>query len=334
MKTRAKTLSILLLLTLSGGCAVLSGAEPAPPHASAVPLDRGRPEVVSVGGLRFRGALELSGGGIGGLSGLWVAPDGARFVAIGDTGLVATGGLDYDAAGRLSGATDLRTRPLAVEEGFSKRKKRTDAEDLARLPDGGWLVALERDHRILRYPSGENGPEGVPTPIPVPPGVTEDTPPNSGLESLTRLADGRFLTIEEGEDGAAQERRAWVTRSAALPERRGDWLPLTYRTAPRFRPTSVAPLPDGGALVLERRVSLLGGWSSRIVRVAAKELRAGAVADGRELARLEAPLLNDNFEGIATRSDPAGETLVYLVSDDNFSALQRGYLVMFALPDE
>ncbi|XKH37761.1 esterase-like activity of phytase family protein [Azospirillum doebereinerae] len=119
----------------------------------------------------------MSGGGIGGLSGLWVAPDGARFVAIGDTGLVATGGLDYDAAGRLSGATDLRTRPLAVEEGFSKRKKRTDAEDLARLPDGGWLVALERDHRILRYPSGENGPEGVPTPIPVPPGVTEDTPP-------------------------------------------------------------------------------------------------------------------------------------------------------------
>ncbi|WP_449233057.1 esterase-like activity of phytase family protein [Azospirillum doebereinerae] len=334
MKTRTKALSILLLLTLSGGCAVLSGAEPAPPRVSVVPLDRERPGVVSAGSLRFRGALELSGGGIGGLSGLWVAPDGGRFVAVGDTGLVATGGLEYDAAGRLSGATDLRARRLAVEEGLSKRKQRTDAEELARLPDGGWLVALERDHRILRYPSGDSGPDGAPVSVPVPPGVTEDTPPNSGLESLTRLSDGRFLTIEEGEDGAVQERRAWVTRGAALPERRGDWLPLTYRTAPRFRPTGVAPLPDGGALVLERRVSLLGGWSSRIVRVAATDLRTGAVADGRELARLEAPLLNDNFEGIATRSGPAGETLVYLVSDDNFSSLQRGYLVMFALSGE
>jgi len=331
MKTRTKILSILLLLTLSGGCAVLSGAEPAPSRASAVALDRERPGVDSVGSLRFRGALELGGGGIGGLSGLWVAPDGGRFVAVGDTGLVATGGLEYDAAGRLSGATGLRGRPLPVEEGLSKRKRRTDAEELARLPDGGWLVSLERDHRILRYPSGENGPDGVPTPVPVPPSVAEETPANSGLESLTRLADGRFLTIEEGEDGAPQERRAWVTRDAALPERRGDWLPLTYRAAPRFRPTGAAPLPDGGALVLERRVSLLGGWSSRIVRVAAADLRAGAVIDGRELARLEAPLLNDNFEGIATRAGPAGEVLVYLVSDDNFSPLQRGYLAMFAL---
>ncbi len=334
MTTRTP-LSLLFVLALCGGCAAPvggdAGVDGAAPWSSVVPLDHGRPGLDRVGDLRFLGALDLKGEGVGGLSGLWVDTDGARFVAIGDTGLVGTGRLDYDAAGRLGDVRDLRVRPLAVEEGVSARKRRTDAEDLTRLPDGGWLVTLERDHRLLRYPAGDNGPEGTPHPVPVPPTVAEETPPNGGLESLTRLADGRFLTIEEGEDGGDQNRRAWVTRSAALPERREDWLPLTYRSAPRHRATSAAPLPDGGALVLERRFSLLGGWSSRIVRVAAADLRAGAVIDGRELARLEPPLLNDNFEGIATRPGPAGETRVYLLSDNNFSPLQHSYLALFAL---
>lgn len=333
MTTRKKTLSILLLLVLAGGCAAMvGGGRPAAPHA-AVPLDRDRPATATAGALVFRGALELAGdGGIGGLSGLWVADDGGRFVAIGDNGRVASGLLEYDAAGWMIGVADPRARPLAVEEGLTGKKRRTDAEDLTRLPDGGWLVAFERDHRLLRYPAGDAGPEGAPGPVPLPPTVAETAPANGGLESLTRLADGRLLTIEEGEDGADRQRRAWLSRGAAAPQRSADWLPLTYRTAPRYRATAAAPLPDGGALVLERRLSLIGGWSARIVRVPAESLRPGAVIDGEELARLEPPLLNDNFEGIATRRGPGGETLVYLISDDNFSPLQRTYLALFALP--
>ncbi|PWC86990.1 hypothetical protein TSH100_11465 [Azospirillum sp. TSH100] len=337
----------LLLVALSGGCAAVVGAgggEPGPVTASPVPLDRGRPDKLAVGPLRFLGGLDISGGErVGGLSGLWVDPAGDRFVAIGDTGLVVDGRLRTDADGRLTGLSEVHARPLTVEEGTSHRKRRTDAEDLTRLPDGGWLVSLERDHRILRYKAGERGPEGIPTPIPLPPGM-DSTPENGGLESLTLLSDGRLLTIEEGEEDGRQERRAWITKlgntkadpaGGGVPHSAADWQPFTYRTAPRYRPTSVAPLPDGGVLVLERRVSLLGGWSSRLVRVAARQLTAGSVAgavvDGEELGRLEAPLVNDNFEGIATRPGPAGETLVYLISDNNFSSLQRTYLLMFAL---
>ncbi|WP_376965967.1 esterase-like activity of phytase family protein [Azospirillum sp. A26] len=339
----------LLLVALSGGCAAVVGAggdsDPTPGPlsvtASAVPLDRGRPEKVAVGPLRFLGGLDIAGGErVGGLSGLWIDPAGDRFVAIGDTGLVVDGRLQTDAEGRLAGLSEVHARPLTVEEGISHRKRRTDAEDLTRLPDGGWLVSLERDHRILRYKGGDGGdggdqgPEGTPTPIPMPPGM-DSTPENGGLESLTLLPDGRLLTIEEGKDNGHQDRRAWITRMGSsrdgVPASAADWQPFTYRTAPRYRPTSVAPLPDGGVLVLERRVSLLGGWSSRLVRVAARQLTAGAVVDGEELGRLEAPLVNDNFEGIATRPGPAGETLVYLISDNNFSSLQRTYLLMFAL---
>lgn len=333
----------LLLVALSGGCAAVVGSgrdsdtnsSPLSVTASTVPLDRGRPDKVAVGPLRFLGGLDVGGGEqVGGLSGLWVDPAGDRFVAIGDTGLVVDGRLQTSAEGRLAGLSEVHARPLTVEEGISHRKRRTDAEDLTRLPDGGWLVTLERDHRILRYKGGEHGPEGTPTPIPMPPGI-DSTPENGGLESLTLLPDGRLLTLEEGKDNGRQDHRAWITRVGSsgdgVPPSAGDWQPFTYRTAPRYRPTSVAPLPDGGVLVLERRVSLLGGWSSRLVRVAARQLTAGAVVDGEELGRLEAPLVNDNFEGIATRPGPAGETLVYLVSDNNFSSLQRTYLLMFAL---
>lgn len=342
-KSRAMTMRktvvwSLLLVALSGGCVAVVGAgggEPESVKAAAVPLDRGRSGRLAVGPLRFLGGLDIAGGDrVGGLSGLSVDPAGDRFVAIGDTGLVVDGRLQTDAGGRLTGLSDLHSRPLTIEEGTSHSKHRTDAEDLTRLPDGGWLVSLERDHRILRYKDGERGPEGTPTPIPLPPGM-DSAPENGGLEALTRLPDGRLLAMEEGRDDGRRERRAWITRVGikgdGVPRSAADWQPFTYLAAPRYRPTSVAPLPDGGVLVLERWVSLLGGWSSRLVRVAPGQLTAGAVVDGEELGRLEPPLVNDNFEGIATRPGPAGETLVYLISDNNFSPLQRTYLLLFAL---
>ena len=46
---------------------------------------------------------------------------------------------------------------------------------------------------------------------------------------------------------------------------------------------------------------------------------------------LRPPLIFDNFEGIAARSGAGGETLIYLLSDDNFNPLQRTLLLMFAL---
>lgn len=344
-----------LLLALAGGCATAvptaaptdfpreeSVAVPAaaPTVAAAVPLEAGNPARRSAGLLEFRGAVDLTGiEGIGGLSGLSISADGRRFTAVGDTGLVATGRLDYDPAGTLLGAGDLKVRPLPVEEGFTRKKRRTDAEELVRVPDrvggGGWLVSLERDHRILWYAGSPNGPDGKPAAIALPPGVEEESPENGGLEALTILSDGRLLTIEEGEEPAVPEHRAWTTAAPFDP--RGSlasiqWRPFTYMTAPRYRPVGAAGLADGGTLVLERRFSLLGGVSSRLALVSRAALEAGGEVHGKELLRLERPLLNDNFEGVAARRGDGGETLIYLVSDDNFNALQRTYLAVFALP--
>ena len=88
-----------------------------------------------------------------------------------------------------------------------------------------------------------------------------------------------------------------------------------------------AALPDGGALVLERRFGWLSGFASRIMRLEAAGLAAPVLA-GDEIARLVPPLLSDNFEGIAVA--PAGAGLhVLLISDDNFFFLQRTLLLLF-----
>ena len=41
----------------------------------------------------------------------------------------------------------------------------------------------------------------------------------------------------------------------------------------------------------------------------------------------------DNMEGIAAHRSPSGETILTLISDDNFSALERTLLMQFAMPD-
>jgi hypothetical protein len=46
---------------------------------------------------------------------------------------------------------------------------------------------------------------------------------------------------------------------------------------------------------------------------------------------IERPLTIDNFEGLAVVRDPSGGVLVYLLSDDNYSPLQRTLLLRFRL---
>ena len=71
----------------------------------------------------------------------------------------------------------------------------------------------------------------------------------------------------------------------------------------------------------------------RVAHVRTSDLRRGARIKGEVLAEFLPPLTLDNFEGIACRANEKGETILYLVSDNNFSDKQRTLLMMFALVD-
>lgn len=286
-----------------------------------VPLDFSKPELDTVGSLRYRGGLALRSPDerLGGLSGLLIDSSGGAFTAISDNGYWVGAKLIHDENGNLAGIADMTITPMLAPDGHPLRSARErDAESLARAPEGGVFVAFERDHRLWRYEK----PGALPAPTEGPAELGEQ-PSSQGLEGLALLADKRLFALSEGletKGGVV----GWVRDLG------GHWSRLTWRTGGGFQPTGAAILPDGDVLVLERRFPPVG---ARVRRVAPAAIASGAILEGEEIALLEGTLSVDNMEGIDAIRSPDGKTLIYMVSDDNYSPLQTTLLMMFELLD-
>ena len=98
-----------------------------------------------------------------------------------------------------------------------------------------------------------------------------------------------------------------------------------------FDVTDAAPLPDGGLVVLERRFRFSEGVKMRIRRIDARELKRGALIAGEVLLEANDSLNIDNMEGIAAHRGASGEIVLTLITDDNFSPLQRTLIYQFEL---
>ncbi len=278
-----------------------------------------------IGALTWLGGLELRAPDrrLGGLSGLLISPDGTRATVVSDKGYAVGFTLRHDAEGRLTGLAAGRIAPLrGPGGGFLTDKLDKDAEAMAHLRDGALAVAFEHNHRLWRYDNAEAPFSGVPVPL-APPPALNGLGLNSGIEALSELADGGLLAIAEGREDASD--------SPAYLWRGGRWHGLAYRRDGGFRPTGAALLPNGDILVLERFFNLLQGVRARLVRVPGAAVRPNARLSGPVLATLAPPLPLDNMEGIAVRQGPGGATQIYLISDDNYNALQRTILLHFAL---
>ena len=92
-------------------------------------------------------------------------------------------------------------------------------------------------------------------------------------------------------------------------------------------------LPSGDLLILERKFSWLGGLGIRIRSIALSALAPGAVVDGPAIFNADLGNEIDNMEGIDAHVTPEGDTVLTLVSDDNFSLIQRTLLLQFTLVD-
>jgi hypothetical protein len=285
------------------------------------------------GGLTYLGGLRLRSDakGFGGFSGLDISADGSDMIAVSDFGRRLDARLSYAKDGRLTGVTGAQLAPLTGLDGKPiTGKGEGDAEDIARL-GGTMLVSFERRHRILRYSADAAEVSALSSP----PGL-EKAPANGGIEALTQLPGGRLLAILEA--ATAVSGGASSGRSLAWIGNGRTWTEMQYARTGKLSPAGAATVPagkgEGDVLVIERHWSLLAGTRVRIARLKANELaKAGPGANlrAREIARLEAPLTVDNFEGIATRRGPGGALLVYLISDDNFNPLQETLLLLFRL---
>ena len=311
--------AILGLLPLS-----LGAEEPLALSALQRALHPEKPALEKFGALRSLGVLELSSGDprFGGFSGLTVSPDGERLEAVSDQGHWIAARILYDSTGRLAGLDRGRIAPLVGLDGAPLGyKRRQDAESLAVQGDG-LMVSFEHEHRIWRYAKVDGRAPKDPEALPPPPGLAS-LPANDGLEALAWLDGQGLLAIASKSDGAE--------RYPAFLRQDDAWQRLWYRRTAPYEPTGATVLPDGDLIVVERRFSLLGGLGIRLLRIARDSVAPGAVLEGAVLAELTLPLTIDNLEGVASRQGASGETLIYLISDDNFNALQRNLLLLFAL---
>jgi hypothetical protein len=106
---------------------------------------------------------------------------------------------------------------------------------------------------------------------------------------------------------------------------------FSVRRSEDFDISDAVLLPAGDLLILERKFSWLSGIGIRIRRIPLTSVAPGAVIDGPSI--FEANLANevDNMEGIDAHLTAEGETVLTMVSDDNFSMIQRTLLLQFAL---
>lgn len=302
--------------------------------ATRVPLNYEKPGQHQIGKLEYRGGLSLGSNDarFGGLSSLLVSADGKQMLAASDRGSWFSAELLYDAANNLSGIASANLAPITGPDGKALSGRYRDAEALAQGADGAILLAFEQHHRILRFAAPDKLDAhwlagDIPEHLNAPAELAEFNS-NAAMEGLAALEDGGVLILTEGLDNERAGKPGWLLRGG-----KGD-IRFEYKRAPRFRPTGATRLPDGNILTLERRYTLIGGVAALLRIVPEASIRAGALLEGPEVARLAPPLTVDNMEGVAVRRDSAGRIFVYLISDDNFSVLQRTLLLMFELNPE
>lgn len=284
---------------------------------SVAPLNAKQAEVLTARlpkNAKLAGAWELSASdpNFGGLSGIALDGDNS-LLAVTDSGgwvtlslekgVPVTGGIAY----------------MRGQDGkFLSGKWLNDAEDIA-YRDGIALVSFERDFRIEAFAIGSCGAQakavkvaGLPSSYD---GKTIDD--NEGPEAMTLLPDGSIRFGYEGATGSVSP------FGHVLASGEADW------TGTR------APSPSGFALVSMATVALSSNAERTVYLYrsfdpfrGARSVLTWGEGDAHQLT-LSRPVMTDNFEGMAVQPTGPGTARIWIVSDNNFTKLQRTLLYAF-----
>jgi hypothetical protein len=296
------------------------------PIPSFDPANRAR---TRFGALEYRSGLVLTSSfrGFGGLSGWRLDAKGERFISFSDKGSWFTGRIVYQGR-EMTGLADVEAAPMLGPDGKPITTRGWfDSESIA--IDGSIVyIGLERVNQVLRFDFSKGFTRSRGEVFPMPPAVKK-LPFNKGLEALVFVPKGVALA---GTLIAISE-RGLDSKGNLIAFLVGGPTPgqFSVRRTNDFDVSDAVLLPSGDLLVLERKFSLVSGIGIRIRRIALKSVAPGAVVDGPAIFEADLGHEIDNMEGIDAHVTPEGDTVLTMVSDDNFSIIQRTLLLQFTL---
>ncbi|WP_018388405.1 esterase-like activity of phytase family protein [Ancylobacter sp. FA202] len=319
-------LAAALLLTLAPARA------PAQPITiTAMPIERlDASGAVRFGPLEFRGGLVLSSTSstFGGVSGLVLDAKGEEFLAVTDKGWWLSGRIASE-GDRPVGIRNARMAPMMADNGKALSEQgRGDVESLVRVPSGV-LVGIEGAQEVWLFPGPEPlrafGAKLISDP------ALARLGGNQGPETLLAPPGGVPAAViviaeESPDDPAALP--GFLFGPLGKPKPLGRF---TVARSDEFAATDAALADDGTVYLLERRFDYLRGVALRLRRFPLSAITPGAVITGEVLLTANRLAAIDNMEGLALHRNAAGELILTLISDDNFSPLQRTLLLRFAL---
>jgi hypothetical protein len=281
------------------------------------------------GSLEYRSGLVLTSGfrAFGGLSGLRLDTKGERFISFSDKGTWFTGRIVYQGRA-MTGLAEVEAAPMLGPDGKPITSRGWfDSESIAL--DGQLVyIGLERVNKVLRFDFAKGFTRALGEEIPMPAAVKK-LPFNKGLEALVVVPKGLPLAgtlIAMSERGLnAEGNLIGFLVGGKTPGQ------FAIRRSKNFDISDAVLLPNGDLLILERKFSWLSGIGIRIRRIALASVAPNATVDGPGI--FEADLGNevDNMEGIDAHVTPDGDTVLTMISDDNFSIIQRTLLLQFTL---
>lgn len=251
----------------------------------------------------------------GGFSGLAMAADGSNLMAVSDTGTLWLATVRRNAGGRIETIVTEWHGRFLDNSGNPVDDFKSDAEALAVAPDGTVYVGFEGYARVAAF----HPPDMMPEPQ-HDWDRFRDLWGNNGIEALALRPEGGLLAILEDPSAAGEfstfrgDRRDW---------RSGPVLPA----AGGYAASDATFGPDGRLYVLERRFAFSAGYATRIRRFAYSGGHFGA---GETLLSTPPGML-DNMEGISLWQVPDGQTVISLISDDNFLPIQNTLVVEYDL---
>jgi hypothetical protein len=298
--------------------------------ARAIPaFDRRDRDRVRFGALEYRSGLVLTSSfsRFGGLSGLRLDAKGERFISFSDRGHWFTGRIVYEGRA-MTALADVETAPMLGPDGKPIISRGWfDSESIA-IDCSFVYIGLERVNKVLRFDFNKGFIRARGEVVPLPKAASK-LPNNKGLEALVFVPKGQplagtLIAISERGLDAKGNLIAFLVGGPSPGQ-------FSVRRTEDFDVSDAVLLHSGDLLILERKFSWLSGIGIRIRRIPLKTVAPGAVIDGPSIFEANLGYEVDNMEGIDAHITPKGETVLTMVSDDNFSMIQRTLLLQFTL---